>query len=469
MLTSREQRICFESRLASLILENPGYFMRSIHKVSLSIIDLLTHPVNEKLLQSKTIVTDEVIQQLYTDTHFGKLGGVINFCPSQSHFIQTLINALSEKTHINLPRILHIHHIFMQSIFDKLAYQSDDPDWRAEKDRLIRVLFSNELFNHIRIKVNPQGGELTTTVGIADQIKCVGLGETELHQNVIGVFAPNAANPWVKALDTYHLPFVAGPSGHIGSAILQARIVTKLNSEELKEYVSSNIGILTGGGFHSFHEIMSVANQTGVPYVIGEYHHVLPNAFLKSEEVKKLGHDYPQFLPWDVTGKDDLSHPDDSIGTIMSAANHGLIRGATNVLVNVAVQNGMPACMANTLTQCFYYGTLFGMKWSKYDELQKTGDCFNAMYQAAVETGTLFMVEKTLSTISFLSKQMAAILEAKTWRKTGAGFKAVGNLSNIGIFAYAAANQGLGIVLASTATGSITQAMTEKVGGVITR
>jgi hypothetical protein len=182
---------------------------------------------------------------------------------------------------------------------ERIAQKLNDhpEDAKACKEMLVNKLFKNELFNQrIRARVN-QTGQSTSKTGITDQSECENLYETELHENVLGVFIPVGDSVWIQELNQFNLPFIAGPSGHTGSAMLLALLMGNFNEEELKQYVTATIGILTGGGYHSIHEIMSVASKVGITYVSGKYHHFLPNSFLDMEGYVSLANDYPDYLP----------------------------------------------------------------------------------------------------------------------------------------------------------------------------
>src|SRR5262245_52270863 len=145
MLSQRQSRLCFESELSDLIIKNSEYFINAINKISERIISLLIHPENAAFLMKNQILSDAIISQLYSDTHFGTLDHAIPYCPTQVEFLNAMIKVLSFEQ-IHLPRILHLHQIFMQNIFDKLVFKSGNGKWKEIKDELVTKLFKNELF-----------------------------------------------------------------------------------------------------------------------------------------------------------------------------------------------------------------------------------------------------------------------------------------------------------------------------------
>jgi hypothetical protein len=98
-----------------------------------------------------------------------------------------------------------------------------------------------------------------------------------------------AADAYYDDLDTRNLLFGAGISGTTGT-LLQAAFAFggQLTGELLKQYVFAIIGYLVGGGMHSYHESLAVAEKAGIPYTPGKYIQSLPDTFLAS----------PQFMQW---------------------------------------------------------------------------------------------------------------------------------------------------------------------------
>ncbi len=316
----QSNRACFESHLASHILCNPQLFP-AVSKLSSIIVDLLTRPENRRLIINLQLLKDDFADQLYSDTHFGKLGNKLNYCPNQIEIMDAIIDALKHKQD-NLPLIMHLHQLFMQRIYDALPdnrishemntkrfstmtfseriaqrLQDRPQDSRSCKEAIVDRLFKNEFFSQrTRQKVNGTG-QLTKKIGITDQSECRDRVETELHENVLGVFTPVDGSAWLQELNQYQLPFIAGPSGHTGSSMLLALLLGNFDEEELKQYLTATIGILTGGGYHSVHEIMSVAKKIGITYVRGEYHYFLPDSFQNSKSYADLANEYSNYLP----------------------------------------------------------------------------------------------------------------------------------------------------------------------------
>ena len=101
------------------------------------------------------------------------------------------------------------------------------------------------------------------------------------------------ADAYYDDVDARHLLFGAGISGTTGT-LLQAAIAFSdhLNLEEKKQYVLAIIGYLVGGGMHSYHESMAVAQKVGVPYSPGCFIPSLPQKFLHSPHFKSWHEKY---------------------------------------------------------------------------------------------------------------------------------------------------------------------------------
>jgi hypothetical protein len=98
-----------------------------------------------------------------------------------------------------------------------------------------------------------------------------------------------SADAYYDDADLRNVLFGAGISGTTGTLLQAARAFGGItNGELLKQYVLAIVGYLVGGGMHSYHESMSIAQRVGVPYNPGAYQPSLPVAFIYS----------PQFAQW---------------------------------------------------------------------------------------------------------------------------------------------------------------------------
>ncbi|MEM6637919.1 MAG: hypothetical protein AAF667_18745 [Pseudomonadota bacterium] len=87
---------------------------------------------------------------------------------------------------------------------------------------------------------------------------------------------PEADQYYTEAAEK-NLIFGGGISGTTGTLLAAAHAFGKIsNGEPLKEYTLAIIAYLVGGGMHSYHECMVIANKVGVPYDPGLYEGSLP-------------------------------------------------------------------------------------------------------------------------------------------------------------------------------------------------
>lgn len=311
---------CFESKLAEMILNNPRAFP-AVGKLSNIIIDLLKR--NKKFLLTSDLFKDGKIQgELFSRTHFGKLGSELSECINAETLLDKIIESL-QKRESNTPLVMHLHQIFMQKIFEILPdkeiirddkdINSDEPKtlsqniadrlfknecWAKLKKEVAGKIFSNELFTQpVRI-AKDKIGELTRQIGIFGKTKCAITSQTEEHQSGSDQFKPHPNSTWAAWVNEKGLPFVAGPSGHTGSSLLLATLAGNFNREESKEYFSALVGLLTGGGYHSIHEMTAIAEKIGLLYDAssGNYTHFLPESLLQTQDYQTLAQQYPEYL-----------------------------------------------------------------------------------------------------------------------------------------------------------------------------
>ncbi|MBI2784957.1 MAG: hypothetical protein HYX60_01055 [Legionella longbeachae] len=306
MSYTQMDRSCFESDLANVILKNPDLF-KSVDKVSQSIIMLLKNKKNYQEITKDHSILDETISDLlFSESSFGTLGSSINYCKTPTGLIDNIITALETKQ--NLQLVLHIHQIFIKKIFkhlpDKTSIFADmqivdakeltlsqeyakkiktNPD---EIDiyykEISKKIFSNDLFKRPYRKQGKHNGEKTTRIGIAPHGECIFSSETDIHENALGRFQPSPNANWTMEINKNKLPFVSGPSGHAALSMILVVTIGNLNQEEMKQYATALIGEITGGGYHTLGEIMSVCQKAGIPYSHNNYIDFLPKSFLCS-------------------------------------------------------------------------------------------------------------------------------------------------------------------------------------------
>lgn len=101
------------------------------------------------------------------------------------------------------------------------------------------------------------------------------------------------ANDYYDDLDTRNLLFGAGISGTTGTLFQAAEAFGQLQTTELKkQYCAAILGYLVGGGMHSYHEVMAVAEKVGIPYKPGSFMESLPESIFNNDEFKNLSAQY---------------------------------------------------------------------------------------------------------------------------------------------------------------------------------
>jgi len=102
----------------------------------------------------------------------------------------------------------------------------------------------------------------------------------------------NETKRWTQeARLLYDMPVMAGPSGS-AAYMLNTAMVLGLPPAQLPTYTLALVGSIVGGGHHTFHEIMTVAAQVGVPYVRGNYLSAIPAAFWRDGQFNELVHQF---------------------------------------------------------------------------------------------------------------------------------------------------------------------------------
>ena len=101
------------------------------------------------------------------------------------------------------------------------------------------------------------------------------------------------ADYYYDRVDALNLGFVGGISGSTGTLLQAAHAFGGINGGELlKQYTLAIVGYLVGGGMHSYHECMVIAQKVGVPYVSGKYSFALPRSMTTSFFYRNLSDQY---------------------------------------------------------------------------------------------------------------------------------------------------------------------------------
>jgi hypothetical protein len=155
----------------------------------------------------------------------------------------------------------------------------------------------------LRGRANASSKASATTLGGIVRKDQTGVGDVDIDRNRgVDMYQRDtnrkrdyaASDNYYSDLDCRNLLFGAGISGTTGTLLQAAFAFTGelLKGELLKQYVLAVIGYLVGGGMHSYHESMAVAEKAGVPYQPGRYIQSLPDSFLASQQFKEWKVEY---------------------------------------------------------------------------------------------------------------------------------------------------------------------------------
>ncbi|GEM_PF-3503503 len=277
----------FESQLAVEFLSQPALFI-SMKKVSDAIIDLINRNYTVVLKQ----VTDnsKIKEELFGKQFFGQFDQERKKNAEPESILKTMLAIL--KKNERLDQVMQIHSVFIHRIYDQI---------RQDKKGWVDTIFSDQLFGKShRGRVESKDLPLTHTtlkLGITRHPvleKRVSAGGYP-HARALGRFELDAKSTFHEKIKGKNVPFVAGVSGHTGSLLLGAKLYGNLSATELAEYAFVCFVFLAAGGNHSFHEVMMVAKQVGVPYELNQYAEHIPQSVKESDAYRKLSREFPQF------------------------------------------------------------------------------------------------------------------------------------------------------------------------------
>ncbi|WP_133127880.1 hypothetical protein [Legionella nagasakiensis] len=293
----------FESQLACQLLHHPKLFP-SIKKVSDAIYLLITQnkEILLKILTKNKTITEELLDEKY----YGRLEFMDSSVSLTEESILQKIQEVLCSDQNNISQILQIHVVFIHRLFDELIKQTDPEDTQGiatKKMTLVNQIFSETLFRDRARKEVNSNPPLTRRLGITRHPvfnKLAGVCE-EAHKRAIDRYEIDSSSIFYKNTIGKTIPKVAGPSGHTGALLLGAKLYGDLTAEELHQYAIACFVFLTTGGNHSFHEVMIVANQVGIPYRENDYLHNLPSSITDTEFFKKFSDEFPQYFQEDDT------------------------------------------------------------------------------------------------------------------------------------------------------------------------
>lgn len=295
--TSLSRQLEYQSLLTSLILKHPSITNEAVNNVSKEIISFLQSRFSENGKSFSDMLKKNIGHYFWTNggASFGRisLDSIENI--DSDEVLKSLIQTLKTG---EIAQILAIHDAVGRKILP--FYECDERSkYLALANTVRQDWFDNAQLRGRRRKQDL--GVPCETVGllppgsVADQSVKV-----QARHRAIDMFERDEtrmshpeANDYYDDLDTRNLLFGAGISGTTGTLLQSAEAFGQLHTLELKkQYCAAIAGYLVGGGMHSYHEVMAVAEKVGVPYQSGSSIESLPESLLKNDEFQKLAAEY---------------------------------------------------------------------------------------------------------------------------------------------------------------------------------
>ncbi|MCS6123150.1 hypothetical protein [Shewanella baltica] len=295
--TSLSRQLEYQSLLTSLILKHPSITNEAVNNVSKGIISFLQSRFSENGKSFSDILKKNIGHYFWTNgrASFGRisLDSIENI--DSDEVLKSLIRTLKTG---EIAQILAIHDAVGRKILP--FHECDERSKYLSIANTVRQdWFDNAQLRGRKCKQDP--GVPCETVGllppgsVADQSVKV-----QARHRAIDMFERDEkrtshpeANDYYDNLDTRNLLFGAGISGTTGTLLQSAEAFGQLHNLELKkQYCAAIAGYLVGGGMHSYHDVMAVAEKVGVPYQPGSSIESLPELLLKNDEFQKLATEY---------------------------------------------------------------------------------------------------------------------------------------------------------------------------------
>lgn len=277
----------FESQLAIHLLKHSEYFP-AVKKISAAITEFMI--TNKSIVLNVIKDNPKIIMEL-REPYFGSCfedGEIVSAETAYEKILATLNDEQAD-----LDKIMEIHCMFIQRIYDCL-------EQKAEKADFVHTLFPSSLFNaDSRSRIEKKGDiQATTQLGITKHPVFSKMLEKhpKKHLRALDKYEPNPSALFFKSATEKSVPTVCGPSGHTGSLMLGAKLYGKLNASELKEYALASFAFLTAGGNHSFHEVFIIANLLDMTGQAESYVSSIPESIISTDSCKPIQKHFPEFL-----------------------------------------------------------------------------------------------------------------------------------------------------------------------------
>jgi hypothetical protein len=283
---SQDRRAQCESLLGAMALRNPAFTQGAVLAVSRGVMSYLEGCRSADAKKTVETIYKDIGAYFFTagKLGFGRLSTADKATLGAQGVYDAILRALVDGS---LDQKLSIHDAVGRKLLPTFkgaplaVYDHWKPllrgDWFEDVDRRGR-------------KPNPSQLPATDVAGIVPGSQGGIVGTVDKSRNRgVDMFVRDTtrmrhpeADSFYDDLDSRNLLFGAGISGTTGTLLQSALAFGKLGGDQLKEYVLAIIGYLVGGGMHSYHESMTIANKAGVPYTPGAFIESLPAAFTGS-------------------------------------------------------------------------------------------------------------------------------------------------------------------------------------------
>jgi len=158
----------------------------------------------------------------------------------------------------------------------------------------------------------------------------------------------------------------------------------------------------------------------------------------------------------------------DMAASALSATINGTCRGVSNTIYRKLDAAGFRKKTAYFVSQAAFFTGVFSTRlYSHYNSQQQSHDPFhiyNAVYQSAIETGGLLLSNAVLGAVNYSLESFADFCARKHWSMLSVGINSIANISRYSLFAYQAANQGVGPAASAIITGTVSETIVNKAG-----
>ncbi len=283
--SQRRRRLC-ESALGMAALRNPSFTDAATRAVSSSVKRYLLRHFFTSADSTRKVVFKEIGHYFFTDGGMG-FGRISEAKKDTVGVVSVWTGILDALGGDRLDQIMAIHDAVGRKVLpvlggpEKGTYDSLGPtvrrDWFDDVAR--------------RGRANAGRPVATTSGGTAQGSDGGALpGTVQARNRGVDMFRRDPTrmrdgegDAYYDDLDARNLLFGAGISGTTGSLLQAGFAFGKLGGGELlKQYTLAIVGYLVGGGMHSFHESLAVAQRVGVPYEPGLFLPSLPSTLTRS-------------------------------------------------------------------------------------------------------------------------------------------------------------------------------------------